>query len=54
MKFTFPKFASTPLSTLIPSAPSEAIDLMMKMLQFDPSKRPTAAQCMQHAYFAGF
>lgn len=27
---------------------------MMKMMVFDPQKRPTASQCLQHPYFEGF
>jgi hypothetical protein len=36
MGFTFPKFVQTPLTQLIPNASEQAIDLMMKMLTFDP------------------
>lgn len=52
--FSFPKFVSTSLSTIIPNASDEAIDLMEKMLQFDPQKRPTASQCLEHDYFKDF
>lgn len=40
--FTFPKFVKTDLRTLIPTAPEEAIDIMEKMMKFEPSQRPTA------------
>src|SRR4051812_4937925 len=30
----------------------EAMDLLDKMLQYDHYKRPTAKECMSHAYFA--
>ena len=40
--FTFPKFVKTDLKTLIPQATDDAIDLMQKMMIFEPQKRPTA------------
>eukprot|EP00347_Sterkiella_histriomuscorum_P022691 403337518 len=52
--FTFPKFVPTSLSQLIPNASEQAIDIMLKMMIFDPQKRPTAQQCLQHPYFEGF
>ena len=44
MNFKFPQVAKTPLSTLVPNASVEAIDLMTEMMHFDPSKRPSAAK----------
>ena len=41
-RIEFPKCPVTPLQTIIPSASSDAIDLILKMLQWDPQKRPTA------------
>jgi protein kinase len=51
MNFRFPQFSSTHLSVLIPSASAEAIDLMSAMCAWDPSKRPTASQALQHPFF---
>jgi hypothetical protein len=42
MNFTFPKFIKTDLKTLIPAATEEAIDLMEKMMIYEPQKRPSA------------
>lgn len=51
MKFTFPRFAKTPLSTLVPNASPEALKLMSDLLEWDPTKRPTAAEALQYPYF---
>ena len=54
LNFTFPKFVPTSLSQLIPNASEQAIDLMMKMMTFDPQKRITPQQALKHPYFEGF
>eukprot|EP01112_Ceratiomyxa_fruticulosa_P000081 TRINITY_DN10104_c0_g2_i1.p1 TRINITY_DN10104_c0_g2~~TRINITY_DN10104_c0_g2_i1.p1 ORF type:complete len:657 (-),score=126.72 TRINITY_DN10104_c0_g2_i1:153-2123(-) len=51
MNFKFPHCASTPLSTLIPNASPEAISLMQDLMQYDPARRPTAAQALQYPFF---
>mmetsp|Transcript_36735 Transcript_36735/g.87287 ORF Transcript_36735/g.87287 Transcript_36735/m.87287 type:complete len:485 (-) Transcript_36735:432-1886(-) len=51
MNFRFPQFQATPLSKLVTNASPEAIDLMTAMCQWNPVKRPTAAQALQHPYF---
>lgn len=51
--FSFPNFVPTSLSKIIPNANPDAIDLMLKMLIFDPKKRPSAQECLQHPYFHG-
>jgi serine/threonine protein kinase len=52
--FNFPTFPTMNLSTLIPSASTDAINLLTEMLRFDPQKRPTAQQILQHPYFSNF
>ncbi len=42
------------LRHLFPSAPDDAIDLIKKLLYFDPSKRPTVEQVLAHPYVAQF
>ncbi|KAK9804718.1 hypothetical protein WJX72_001769 [[Myrmecia] bisecta] len=51
MNFRFPQFSPTPLSKLITNACPEAIDLMTAMCQWDPAKRPSAAQALAHPFF---
>eukprot|EP01105_Mastigella_eilhardi_P022791 TRINITY_DN5669_c0_g1_i1.p1 TRINITY_DN5669_c0_g1~~TRINITY_DN5669_c0_g1_i1.p1 ORF type:complete len:494 (-),score=118.95 TRINITY_DN5669_c0_g1_i1:75-1556(-) len=52
MNFKFPQVAGTPLKVLIPSASAEGIDLMERMLQYDPNRRLTSSQALQHPFFA--
>lgn len=52
--FSFPKFVPTSLQQLIPTASEQGIDLMMKMMIFDPQKRITPVQALKHPYFDGF
>ncbi len=39
------------LAERFPKADKDAIDLLTKMLQFNPEKRITVAQCLEHPYF---
>ena len=41
----------TPLKTLLPNASAEALQLIKDCLEWSPSKRPTAAQCLKYPYF---
>jgi len=45
-----PKKAKVPFSALYPNANPQAIDLLEKMLVFNPNKRITAADALQHEY----
>lgn len=42
-----------PISQLLPQASPLAVDLLEKMLQYDPTRRPTAMQVLAHPYFTG-
>ncbi|CAH9074548.1 unnamed protein product [Cuscuta europaea] len=39
------------LSDVIPNASMEAIDLIQQLCSWDPLRRPTADQCLQHPFF---
>lgn len=53
MNIRFPNLAPTPLSQLLTHARPAAVDLIEKMLRFNPVDRPTATQCLQHPFFTG-
>lgn len=47
----FPKHPRTPLEEIFPKLDPDGIDLMKRMLIYDPSKRITATEAMKHSYF---
>eukprot|EP00755_Sulcionema_specki_P013963 Sspe_Gene.55428::Locus_30485_Transcript_1_1_Confidence_1.000_Length_1113::g.55428::m.55428/K08829/MAK; male germ cell-associated kinase len=51
MGYTFPQIVPTPLSSLIPTASPEGLQVMTSLLTFDPAKRPTAAETLNMPYF---
>ncbi|XP_053203284.1 serine/threonine-protein kinase ICK-like [Panonychus citri] len=51
MNFKFPLMSSINLESAIPNASSGAIDLMVNMLKWNPSNRPTVTQSFRYSYF---
>lgn len=52
--YTFPTITKTSLAELLPDEDSELIDLLEKMLIYDPNLRYSAKQCLEHPFFEGF
>ena len=51
MEFNFPFRKGTDLEKLIPHASKDCIDLIAKLLIYDPEKRITAEDALKHEYF---
>ena len=47
----FPQWKPQDLSRVIPELDAAGIDLMTKMLQYDPAKRIHATEALRHPYF---
>jgi serine/threonine protein kinase len=48
----FPQFTPSNWSKVIPSASPDAIDLITKLTFWDPARRLSSEQALQHPYFA--
>ena len=48
----FPEQPKIPLKDIITNASDSAIDLMERMLQYDPLNRPSAKELLNHKYFS--
>lgn len=51
INYQFPQLAGLHLSSLIPSASDDAISLISSLCSWDPCKRPTASEALQHPFF---
>eukprot|EP00171_Calliarthron_tuberculosum_P008534 IDg8534t1 len=49
-----PRKRRLPFTQLFPTADPEACDLLEKLLDFDPARRPTAGEALAHPYFREF
>ncbi|KAJ3295268.1 hypothetical protein HK104_002858, partial [Borealophlyctis nickersoniae] len=52
MNFRFPSMAAVPLAHLIPNVSDGPLQLIADMLRYDPNRRPTAQEALQHPWFA--
>ncbi len=50
---SLPRRNKQPWTNLYPKANPVALDLLSKMLVFNPTKRATVEQCLAHPYFEG-
>ncbi|KAK4482971.1 hypothetical protein RD792_010145 [Penstemon davidsonii] len=51
LDITYSEIMPADLSDIIPNASLEAVDLIKQLCSWDPLKRPTADQCLQHPFF---
>ncbi|XP_052197398.1 cyclin-dependent kinase F-4-like [Diospyros lotus] len=51
INYELPQMKGVHLSALVPTASEEAINLMTLLCSWDPSKRPTALEALQHPFF---
>ncbi|CAI4045862.1 hypothetical protein SUVZ_11G0580 [Saccharomyces uvarum] len=50
--FQFGNIPRTPFESLLPRANSEGLDLLQKMLEFDPKRRVTVNEALEHPYLS--
>lgn len=51
INYQFPQHSGVSLSMLMPSASKDAISLIRSLCSWDPCKRPTALEALQHPFF---
>ncbi|CAN8274517.1 unnamed protein product [Cochlearia groenlandica] len=51
INYQFPQLPGVALSSLMPSASEDAINLIARLCSWDPCNRPTAAEVLQHPFF---
>eukprot|EP00343_Euplotes_focardii_P003968 CAMPEP_0205809762 /NCGR_PEP_ID=MMETSP0205-20121125/13996_1 /ASSEMBLY_ACC=CAM_ASM_000278 /TAXON_ID=36767 /ORGANISM="Euplotes focardii, Strain TN1" /LENGTH=202 /DNA_ID=CAMNT_0053087325 /DNA_START=561 /DNA_END=1169 /DNA_ORIENTATION=- len=51
---TIPPTKKASLESLFPTAAEDAIDMMKKLLKFNPSDRLTVEECLEHPYVSQF
>ncbi|KIL70562.1 hypothetical protein M378DRAFT_183203 [Amanita muscaria Koide BX008] len=48
---SYPRYPKMPFSQVLPKASPHAIDLLERLLKFDPAERISAAEALSHPYF---
>ncbi|KAI8925326.1 kinase-like domain-containing protein [Entophlyctis helioformis] len=48
MSFKFPSMPPVPIAEVVPNASDDAVQIMADMLRYDPHRRPTATESLQH------
>ncbi|PIN24761.1 MAPK related serine/threonine protein kinase [Handroanthus impetiginosus] len=51
INYQFPQVAGVHLSALIPGISDDALDLIISLCSWNPCKRPTALEALQHSFF---
>jgi len=51
MEFNFPTKKGTGIEKLIPHAPKECVDIIQKLLTYDPEERINAEDSLKHPWF---
>lgn len=54
MEFNFPQRKGTGIEKLLPHVTKDCIDLILKLLIYDPNDRITAEDALKHPYFKDF
>jgi serine/threonine protein kinase len=54
INYKFPTHKGVELKSIVTKANPRAINLIEMMLNFNPVKRPTPAECLQHPFFQCF
>jgi len=50
-QFGLPDYPLVPVGELVPNLPSDALELLESFLQYDPKKRLSAQEALQHSFF---